>query len=807
MLNPQAKSQIWDKLRNPNCTDCVLHKEANTVCLMGDGPVPSKIMLVGEAPGAREDDIERPFSGAAGQYLDRVLKKAGLSRNELFITNSVRCRPPDNRTPTPGEIKACGPYLRSEMESVAPDFVLLLGNAALKAVLNESGIMSKRGTSVVANGRTIFRTIHPAAVLRNPALENVFLSDLLRFSRMVHGETKTPVTVSKLIRTSASLAQFLKLVAQLDPLTPIAFDVETRSTDPEEEEGGLHPWSPQGVVDTVAFCWTPGESYVIALEHPEARWDIPVERVYQALDVAFEGRRMVGHNVKFDVSWMQVKGTRLYAHADTKYMAHLIDENSPQGLKHLARAYLGAGDYEAGISFTGVIPLRKEAIYNGKDADYTLRLYFIFRELLKAQPRVARLFVQLAMPATRAFTQIEANGFPVDMDRLESRHQEILNTIKDITEKLMSHVPAERPARALKANFRSPIFLGWLLFEHLKLPVMEIGKASGRPSTREAVLLQLRRRHQVPDLLMELRKWQKYESTYTRNWLSRVARAGKPRLFTSYNLSGTDTGRLSSNMQQVPRDLFIRSIIGSGPGWKFIEADFSQVELRIAAMLSRDASLTKAFVSGGDPHRETAAKILGKSPDQVTKDERKMAKAVNFGFLYGMGWRKFMVYAEEKYDVKVTEAEAQAYRRAFFAQYSGLPSWHDRQRRLARAQRQVSSPIGRVRHLPAMDSTDEMAVAEAERQAINSPVQGFASDMTVLAMTILQDKLDPHRAKIIGNVHDSIMAEATDDYAGEAAKIIKEVMEHLPLQKMFGYKPTVPIEAEVTIGQHWGETS
>jgi DNA polymerase-1 len=258
-------------------------------------------------------------------------------------------------------------------------------------------------------------------------------------------------------------------------------------------------------------------------------------------------------------------------------------------------------------------------------------------------------------------------------------------------------------------------------------------------------------------------------------------------------------------MQQVPRDVYIRSIIGTSKDRRFIEADFSQVELRIAAMLSRDRALTHAFNSGGDPHTETAAKVLRKAPELITKDERKMAKAVNFGFLYGMGAKKFQVYAKEKYGTEVTMEEAQAYRKAFFEQYSGLPIWHERQRRLVRNTARVQSPIGRVRHLPNIESTDDMVVGEAEREAINSPVQGFASDLTVLSMVLLSQKLNPKKCRLIGNVHDSIMFESTADYAEQAAVIIKHTMEHLPIKRLFGYQPTVPIEADVTIGTHWGE--
>lgn len=798
-LNPQAREKVWLPVRNANCELCPLHKEARTVCLLGDGPVPSQIMVVGEAPGSREDDVERPFSGAAGQYLDRILANVGLPRDGLYITNAVRCRPPDNRAPTKSELKACSTYMARELEIVDPKFVLLLGNSALQALTGKTGIMSRHGVPQVIGGRTYFPTVHPAAVLRNPAHEGIFRADLLSFVRLTRGEDARPETQSALIKSSKGLAKLCSMLAAVQ--TPIAFDVETGTVDMKREEGGLEPWAPDGVIHTVSFSWEPGKSYIVSLEHPENKWDIPIETVFTALDVALQGKKMVGHNVKFDCQWMLAKGVKLYAHFDTKLAAHLLDENRPSGLKPLARTYLGADEYEAGVSFTSVTGLTRLAIYNGKDADYTLRLYHLFREGLKKQPRLARLFTKLVMPACRMFTEVEQRGFPVDIERLRTRHLEIKGKITELNDKFLTYVPESHRATF---NAGSPMQLGWFFFDHLKLPIIQTTK-TGKPSTAESVLLQLRKKHPAMETLMELRKWKKYESTYTRNWLYRAGVVRKPRLHTSYNLSGTVTGRLSSNMQQVPRDLYIRSIIGVRPGYKLIEADFAQIELRIAAMFSGDKALTKAFKTGGDPHRETASRVLGKAPELITKEERKLAKAVNFGFLYGMWWKKFRKYADEKFDIQVSIEEAKAYREAFFAQYTGLEPWHNRQRRVARNLQFVSSPTGRVRHLPNIFSTDEEVQAEAERQAINAPVQGFASDLTVLAMVLIHQRIDHSRAWVIGNVHDSIMLEVKDEYADTCAEIVKETMENLPIKRLFGYKLPVPIEADITIGQHWGE--
>lgn len=817
MVSEDARLKIWEPYRNANCTLCPLHRSAQSVCLMGDGPVPSRIMLVGEAPGYREDEISKPFAGKAGQYLDSILSEVGLPREAIYITNAAKCRPPDNRTPTKTEIRACSDYLEHEIRIVKPEFVVPLGNAALQATLGIKGIMKKRGASIKKNGITYMPTLHPAAILRNPGWEGMLKADLRAIARAVAGEESKPQTKSWLIKSSKSLRAFLKKLESVD--TQIAFDIESwgpgySAKGKEAKKGGLHVWHPQWKMLTCSFTWEPGTSYVVALEHPEVKWDIPLETVYQSLAVALEGKKMINHNVKFDMSGMLRRGIHLNATFDTLLAAHLLDENRPLGLKPLSRQFLGADEYEENIDFKNPHPLGPLAIYNGKDTDYTLRLYHLFREQLKERPRLLRIFKLLTMPAVNAFADIEAVGFPVDMGRLRERHEEILGKIQEITDQMLEFVPEDRRPYA---NFRAPTFLGEFFFGILKLPILVLTPKSGKPSTAEAVLLKLKPKHPSVGMLMELRKWMKYESTYTRGWLARTNAARKSRIYTSYNISGTVTGRLSSNMQQVPREVLIRSIIGFSeefnkkrqkkgkPRLLFVEADFSQIELRIAAMVSRDKELTRTFKAGGDPHRETAASVSGKKPEDITKEERKMAKAVNFGFLYGMGAKKFMVYADEKYGVKVTLDEAKLYRKKFFQKYRSLLPWHDRQRRLVRNLQHVSSPIGRVRHLPAISSSDEFLQAQAEREAINSPVQGFASDLTVLSMVLLHNKLDRKRGRVIGNVHDAVLFEIEEDYLDVAAPIIKETMENLPLKKYFGYEPTIPIEVEITVGTHWGE--
>jgi DNA polymerase-1 len=378
-------------------------------------------------------------------------------------------------------------------------------------------------------------------------------------------------------------------------------------------------------------------------------------------------------------------------------------------------------------------------------------------------------------------------------------------------------------------NFNASKFARWMLFEHLQLPILERGKEKangdeGDPSMAEGVMLQLRDHHPVVSLMLERVEYQKILSSFFGPYAELYDE--EHRIHTNFKLAGTVTGRLSSgkndedkisavrgklrgvNLQQVPRNAFVRGVFGAPPGWSFVEADYSQVELRVVAYLSRDRTMLHLYKTGADIHTATAASVLGIPESQVTRDDRKKAKAVNFGFVYGMGWRKFIQTAFEKYDAVFTEQQAREVRAAFFEHFSGLQPWHAKQRRLVNTYGRVQSPIGRVRHLPDIHSPDEGVKAEAERQAINSPVQSFGSDMAVLAMVEINKKFKAQGIKghCIGLVHDAINFEIRDDYVGRALPIIKTTMEDVrPLKKKFGIHVDVPIVADLKVGRHWGD--
>lgn len=781
-----------NKIRNADCELCPLHESAEHVCLMGSGKRKSKIMIVGEAPGAREDETHQAFVGQSGQLLREYLVAAGISPDECYITNCAKCRPPDNRTPDKSELRICSEmYLSQEIAAVQPDWVLLLGNAALQTVVRRSGITTHRGSIYELGSFRAFAAYHPAYVLRNPRHGIELRADLERFSRLVHGEAaKAKPTKVRIVRSKEGLVW---LREQLMVATQISYDIETT---------GLDEWVEDAKIVSISFTWEEGQAAVVPIEHATLTPGRG-RPILQFLKPCLERGdcKYIAHNGKFDSRWLAHFGVFVPQTFDTMLAAHMLDENRAKGLKPLSQVLLGVDAYDIGEDVRRAFeaPLKRLCVYNGKDTDYTLRLKSVFTDELKQEPRVARVFMKLMMPASNAITKMERVGIYVDQQRLKKITTQVQLKKQETYDELMEWAPQG-------INFNSPQQVGRWLFGDLGLPIL-LETKTGAASTNESVMLQLASQHPAPAKLLELRKYTKYLNTYLEPWAEHCDT--RSRIHANYKLFGTVTGRLSCekpNLQQVPRDSTMRTVFGAPKGWVFVEADYSQVELRIAAMLSNERTMLRAFAMGEDIHLKTAVEVSGKLPSAITKEERKKAKAVNFGFLYGMGWEKFVMYARDNYGVEVTDAEAQATRRRFFESYPALLTWHDRQRRLANRYQRVHSPIGRVRHLSDIASGDKGVRAEAERQAINSPAQSFASDLMLLSLVRLDERLPARSARIVGSVHDALLFEVRRKACNDVLPVIRSTMQDTThVKRLFGADVTVPIEVEISVGSHWGE--
>lgn len=769
-------------------------------------------MVVGEAPGAEEDARGIPFIGRSGKLLDKALDElAGIDRSEVYVTNVVKCRPPDNRTPERSEIKTCvATHLSAEIDALGPEWILTLGNVPLTALTGKSGITKHNGSTFKRDGATVFATLHPAAVMRNPHYAQAFAMDVARFGQMVAGTYVRDTTRVFLCTTKHHLHVLRGVLMRA---TELSVDIETYTRPAEAPYRRTNFQDFHGddsMIVSVSFSWRPGVSVVVPIHHAATPWKNP-DAVLRFLAPALvrPGVSIGGQNFKFDQRWLHSKGVYVEHDWDAMLSGHMIDENRSKGLKNRSRAELGVGAYDVGEDLKDAynMDLHRLAIYNGKDTDYTLRLKRRDADAMEDDGRSLHVYRTLMIPGSNALVDVERNGIYIDPDRWQNRYDTAVGNRDKINDYIQrKFVPPEmRPI-----NFRAPQQIGRLLFDHHGLPVLKMTKSGKGRSTDESVLLRLAAQgHKVALAIIKFRKWEKYVNTYLGPlWFEHRRPDGRVQSF--YKPAGTVTGRLSGTggVHQIPRDVFIRAVLGAAPGWTFIQADYSQVELRIAAMLADEPTMLRAYATGQDIHMNTAVSITGKLAADIEKEERKRAKGVNFGFIYGMSWHKFVDYAFDSYGVTVTAAEAERYRDRFFETYPRLLPWHEKQRRLARKYNRVVSPIGRVRHLTNIMSSDKEVRSEAERQAINSPVQSFASDMMLFALIKLNAMMDPSEAKVIGTVHDSILFEVRDDVVSEWAPIIKSTMEDVAsVERTFHTEVTVPIVADVETGTHWGETT
>ena len=497
---------------------------------------------------------------------------------------------------------------------------------------------------------------------------------------------------------------------------------------------------------------------------------------------------------------------------DTMVAAHLLNEELPLSLLSTCVMELGVDDWGKGKhSFgDGVYPPSPlwgddgMGTYCAMDVAYTHLLYERQRDKLRANQDLAKLMKFLVLPGLEATCRMERNGIWVDQMRVDVRKAEMGEKLESLRSQMLEHVSDDFRETA---DFGNEHFLRKWLFtpapSGLGLRPIAFTEKTNSPKVDEATLQELR--HPAVDILMEFRKSTKmlqfFEAWPT--WYD-----PESRIHPHFNLTGTVTGRRSCdkpNLQQVPRNHLARSCFGAPPGWLMLEFDYSTAEVRIAAWLAEEDTLLKIFADPAqDVYRYTAAIIYGKPESEVTKEERQGAKAVVLGFLYGMSARGFIIYAKQTFGVEFTLEQGEEFRRVYFQTYPRLVSWHERQRRAAAKNRMVSGPIGRARHLMNILSSDRLSVLKAERQAINSPVQGFGGDLTLATSVSLMDVLDPNEILMVGDIHDALLFQVREDVWEKWAYTILIAMEDPPALKPFNIHIPVRMKAEGKVSSHWG---
>ena len=796
----------FDELRDPNCSLCSLGPYSGELrCLLGVGPRNTDLMMVGEAPGRREiqSDVRKPFAGPAGQYLDRMLDNIGLNRDNIYITNVLACHPPGDRDPEPHEIKACKPFLDAQITAVKPKKILALGGVALKALTGRSGITKYRGKPFYLHydgipAIEVIGSFHPSYVRRYPKEYPVLYTDLLRFKGSNSKVTETHYSPIE------NMAAFKALIRELLTSPEISFDIETEHLD---------PWTGAKMI-CIGLSNKEGYGYVVPLESPWGKWTPQqLKEIYRLLGAILSNPKahIIAFNAKFDLMWLWTRGISARCDWDPMVASVLIDENLPHSLETNIQLYIDPDFHKLEPDKISSWSWEKIWPYNASDADQTLRLAHVLAPLLAKEPTSEKLFYELIMPVqTKVLPKLELTGIYVHEDKLIEAGEKCSEAVSKWDKEIRKHVPEGyvppvKSKKSLKRGFNpgSPKQLGHLLTEVLKVPGDYPLTGGGDPSTAESVLKELKGKHPIIEPILEFRMYSKYQSTYILPW--RELRDPNGFIHPHYHLKPV-TGRLSStdpNLQQTPRENWMRNCLGAPPGWKLLSPDYVQIEMKLAGHYSQDETLIQLYLNGEDVHLQTAMLITGLPAEMITKELRKKAKAVNFGLIFGMSAQGLQEYAKEKYDVDMTLEEAITWRKAFFKKYWGLPVWHRKQVKQVHEKHQVVSLIGRVRHLNNILSSDREIVAEAERQAINSPVQGLASDLTLMS-SVEVDKVLPHKeGRLMGLVHDQALYMVRDDVVEFWKGEIKSIMENPPLSKFTSEKLLVPLEVDISVSESW----
>lgn len=508
----------------------------------------------------------------------------------------------------------------------------------------------------------------------------------------------------------------------------------------------------------------------------------------------------VGQNFKYDLTIFARNGIDVQGVAfDTMLESYVLNSTGRHNMDDLAKRYLGhqtisfeeiAGKGKNQLTFNQ-IPLEQAAEYAAEDADVTMKLQQVLWEKLSKEPTLEKLFKEMELPLLGVLSRMERRGVLIDSDALFLQSNEIANRLSELEEQ--AYVLAGQPF-----NLASTKQLQEILFDKLGLPVIQ-KTPKGAPSTNEEVLEELAFSHELPKVLVEHRGLSKLKSTYT-DKLPQMVNPQTGRVHTSYHQAVTATGRLSSsdpNLQNIPirneEGRRIRQAFIAREGFTVVAADYSQIELRIMAHLSQDQGLINAFTQGKDIHRSTAAEIFGIALDEVTSEQRRNAKAINFGLIYGMS--AFGLSRQ----LGIGRADAQSYMDLYFKRYPGVQTFMHDIREKAKAQGYVETLFGRRLYLPDINSSNGMRRKAAERVAINAPMQGTAADIIKRAMIQLDQKLqnDPDIAMIM-QVHDELVFEVRSEKVAFYSELIKTQMESAA-------DLVVPLIVEVGQGTNWDE--
>ncbi|MDO4794949.1 MAG: DNA polymerase I [Brachymonas sp.] len=614
-------------------------------------------------------------------------------------------------------------------------------------------------------------------------------SDAATAAAPVTAPTSIPTQYSA-ITTWAAFDEWLARIAQA-PLT--AIDTETTSLN-----------AMQAQIVGISLCVEPSQAAYIPLAHDgaDAPEQLPLQEVLNKLRPWLEdaSKPKLGQHIKYDCHVFANHGIAVqgYVH-DTMLQSYVLEAHKPHSLESLAQRYLG----QSGLSYEDLcgkganqipfsqVPVEQATIYACEDADYCLQVHHILWPQIQASAALQRIY-ELEIATSAVLLQIERNGVAIDAQQLAVQSNDLGKRMLALEQE--AHTLAGRPF-----NLGSPKQIGEILFTELGLPVVK-KTASGAPSTDEEVLEKLAEDFALPKAILAYRSLAKLKNTYT-DKLPGMTNPATGRVHTNYSQAVAVTGRLASNepnLQNIPirtaEGRRIREAFVAAPGCQIASADYSQIELRIMAHISQDPALIHAFETGMDVHRATAAEIFGVAPDQVNSEQRRYAKVINFGLIYGMssfGLAKAL---------GIDNTAARNYIQRYFERYPGVQAYMEHTRQQAKEQGFVETVFGRRLYLPDINSPNGPRRAGAERAAINAPMQGTAADLIKMSMVEVQRVLQTEQraTRMIMQVHDELVLEVPEAEVPWVQSEIPRIMAGVAQLR-------VPLLAETGIGKNWEE--
>jgi len=775
-----------------SCNNCPLK---GSIKVLGSGNKKAKILCIGEAPGFHETVERKPFVGPAGQELNKALSAAGISRSDIYCTNTILCRPPENATPTVSMINCCKQRLQTEIKNINPEVIVCLGSIASRAYLNVKTLDLARGRVFSINGSKIISTFHPARILRQWELEPLLIRDLSNAKELLNGFKKERQRYAVI----ENINQFRKLMSYLSKAEVFSLDSETSSFD-----------FLTGKILCLQFSTKAGEGFCVPLYGYKLR-EIWTKQEKQEIIASL--RDLLGSNIpkvmanaKFDIKFLHRLGINIGGIIwDTMLMHHLVDEDVPHSQEQISIQYLPLGFVDGYKEISdrvhSMAPKRTDTFadipedllhyYGCYDVDAGIRLYHVLKAKLQKESLLA-FYLKLVYPLEIAVTRMEERGVLIDRQKLEAASLTLSKKI-EAKQKELEQIAGE------PFNPRSTKQLAKIFAKLNMTPTLKTEK--GNPSFNKESLESLSKKHTLPKAILELRGLEKLKSTYVDGSSGdkgiKVLLDKNSRVHPSYLIHGTSTGRTSSNkpnFQNIPREPSeIRAMFVAPKGWKFIEADFEKAELNVAAYITKDKNLINRL-QGDDFHTYTARAVGICKPNAIpNKEQRNRSKMLSFGILFagspeGIASR-----------INVSQRKAIEFSNKFFMTYPVLGRWMEKQRSLvARDNFVIVNPFGRRRHFSGLKRADNMIRGRVSRQSINFPIQSTSSDILSFATIRIDERLKGFKAGIVGSVHDCLFLEVPGKEVLEVLKIVKEEMERFIPE--LNYSPKV----DIRVSDCWG---